>query len=151
MSDHLENPAELHGYGRVDWPTARRLLAGCACTWSDLDGVRLADEPPAEMPVGATHLWGWSAERLFRLRFDTGPDLGAGAGVYVAVLGRPVDGVASSQRVPMGNVTHRRQTVRLRPEDDARSGELPVDVRERDWEVYEVPGVAPVTFLRACG
>lgn len=140
----------LHGYGRIDWATARTLLDGCSCTWTDFDGIHLTNTPPEHAPVAATHLWGWSAERLVRLRFDSGADPAnatspATAAVYAAVLDNRPDPAA----VLTETVNTTVHPVVLRPAADHRSGALPTAVQGRTWQLTEVPGESPVTFLRA--
>lgn len=139
--------ATLHGYGRVDWDTARALLDGCACAWTDIDGVHLRDTPPRHLPTGASHLWGWSADRLARVRFDTGTCVEAGT-VYVATLTLSGHGAAPGARLSE-RVTYERRATILRPADDERAGPLPPEFYEYAWELFEVPGEAPITFVRA--
>jgi hypothetical protein len=128
----------LHGYGRLDWAAARALLDGCACTWTDFDGIHLANTPPERLPVAATHLWGWSADRLVRLRFDTGA-------VYTAVLG----GTPGPGAVVTEHVTPVVRPVAPRPAADTRSGALLPAAQGRKWQLTEIPGESPVTFVRA--
>ncbi|SFC97307.1 hypothetical protein [Streptomyces aidingensis] len=147
-------PLPLYGYGRIPWDTARPLLDGCACTWTDFDGLHLTDTPPPDLPRAATHLWGWTADgsRLVRLRFDTPPY------VYAAVLGATLPPAPE----PMDLVIPIRRPVVLRPgrQQSTRSGtsDAPADLQAAPlpdaftalrWELAEVPGTAPVTFVRA--
>lgn len=138
-------PHRLHGFGRLSWADARPLLAGCGCTWSDLDGIHVTDEPPTGLPVGATHLWGWSrdrqAERWIRLRLDT-------TAVYAAVLGR--DGEPSPPRVLLSEpVTVDWRPTPLWDAGDQQVGQLPPRTRGRAWRLAEITGEHPITFVRA--
>ncbi|MGW2320090.1 hypothetical protein [Streptomyces sp. NPDC001680] len=131
----------LHGYGRLPWHAARRLLHGCACTWTDFDGVQLTNTPPEQRPLAATHLWGWTTDRpgrLVRLRFDTDA-------VYAAVLGTAP---ADPQPILTEQVTATERPAELRPANDQRAGALPPAVQDQQWELTEIPGEHPVTFVR---
>ncbi|MDN5383362.1 hypothetical protein QEP66_14915 [Streptomyces sp. LB8] len=141
----------LHGYGRLTWPQARALLSGCACTWTDFDGIHLQDTPPDELPVAATHLWAWNrtGDRLVRLRFDT-PGI-----LYAAVL-TPADadavpdtaGVPPARGFPEEVTVTERRTV-LRDPQERSAAALPPEFTERTWHLVEVPGESPLTFVRA--
>ncbi|MER5182586.1 hypothetical protein ABT009_30255 [Streptomyces sp. NPDC002896] len=147
--------ARLYGHGRLVWTQASALLEGCQCTWTDLDGIHVADAPPDVLPVGATHLWGWAVDRCVRVRFD-------GEAAYVAVLRTSeADGGArgdSEQEArPDGSsgpgIAEVVMPVVRRPvtwsPDYRQAGPLPEAVLRRRWELLEVPGAAPVTFVRA--
>lgn len=140
----------LHGYGRLTWSQARTLLSGCACTWTDFDGIHLRDTPPDELPVAATHLWAWNrtGDRLVRLRFD------APGTLYAAVLTRAsTDDVLDAAKVPLApgfpeevTVTERRTV--LRDPQERSAAALPPRFTERTWHLVEVPGESPLTFVR---
>lgn len=130
----------LHGYARLPWEKARALLDGCACTWTDLDRIHLTDAPPDRLPVGATHLWGWSATRYVRLRFDIGS-------AYVAVLTTEPPTAKPDLTDSVPPPQWRRAIIWA--EDDLQAGPLPDTVLGRTWELGEIPGEAPITFVRA--
>jgi hypothetical protein len=135
-------PARLYGYGRLAWTEARDLLDGCRCTWTDLDGIHVADAPPDALPVGATHLWGWAADRCVRVRFD-------GDAAYAALLrtGQGEDDGGPETLVAEVVTPVVRRPVVWSP-DDRQAGPLPETVLGRTWELLEVPGASPVTFVR---
>lgn len=58
----------LHGFGSVGWPRVRELCAGLTCAWADYTGFQQGECP--DQPPPYTHLWGWSASRLARVRID---------------------------------------------------------------------------------
>ncbi|AKH81446.1 hypothetical protein AA958_03730 [Streptomyces sp. CNQ-509] len=129
-------PARLERRGRLPWPDARALLAGTTCAWADLDGFHVA--PAADLPGPAplaTHLWAWDdgGARCSRLRFD-------GAQALVAVL-------------HVGDTDGGLQ-VRVRPgrpwdEHDHRVGPLRPEAYGLDFELLELTGPTPATFVRA--
>ncbi|MFF6815165.1 hypothetical protein ACFZAG_35565 [Streptomyces sp. NPDC012403] len=144
----------LRGYGRLTWQQARALLDGCACTWTDFDGLHLQDTPPTGLPVAASHLWAWTpaGDRLVRLRFD-----GLEA-VYAAVLTRADtdDGhhapevAAASVPVPVlveEAAVRERGTV-LRDPRERSAAALPAEFGEKVWHLVEIPGECPLTFVR---
>lgn len=61
----------LAGTGWGHWTRVRELLAGCDCLWVDLFGAH-HERAPDELPIGATHLWGWDDSRWLRVRIDAG-------------------------------------------------------------------------------
>ncbi|MQS09973.1 hypothetical protein [Streptomyces alkaliphilus] len=134
MTDH-----RIHGYARLPWDEARALLDGCECTWADLDGIHLTDAPPERLPVGATHLWGWSAARYVRVRFDLDT-------VHLAVLTTE----SPTGEPPLNELTPapRWREAIIWGDGDHQVGPLPDAVR-RTWELGEIPGEAPITFVRA--
>lgn len=140
----------LHGYGRLPWDAARMLLDGCACTWTDLDGVQLTAVPPQEFPTGATHLWAWSDRWHVRLRFDTDA-------VYAAALSEAAQSSSEeggeAERRPAAVFSEPvtpilRQAVLWQHEDALRAGPLPEAVHDQTWDLIEVPGAHPITFVR---
>ncbi|MDR1426965.1 MAG: RAMP superfamily CRISPR-associated protein [Bifidobacteriaceae bacterium] len=61
----------LVSHGQVCWAEAARLGAEMRAVWFGLDGPTHG-EIPSDPPVGATHLWAWSADnaRLLRMRIE---------------------------------------------------------------------------------
>ncbi|KUJ38381.1 hypothetical protein ADL25_24480 [Streptomyces sp. NRRL F-5122] len=129
-------PARLHRHGRMPWPEARALLAGTLCAWSDLDGffVAPADELPQDVPQ-ATHLWAWDMQRCVRVRVD-------GREAMVAALhpGESSDGELVT--------AHIRHGTPWGP-DDKQAGPLPEAAHALSFELLELPGPTPATFVRA--
>lgn len=128
-------PARLDRIGRLAWAEARSLLAGTTCAWADLDGFHItgAHELPEE-PLHATHLWAWDQDHCLRLRID-GPQ------ALTAALHPGQDG---------GEQVY----ARVRPgtpwaPDDKQVGPLPPDAHALAFELLELPGPAPATFVRA--
>ncbi len=128
-------PARLDRIGRLSWPQARSLLAGTTCAWADLDGFHVADAGrlPAD-PPHSTHLWAWDQARCLRLRID-GPQ------ALTAVLRPSQDS---------GEQVH----VHVRPgtpwaAGDQQAGPLPPEAHALDFELLELPGPTPATFVRA--
>lgn len=128
-------PARLDRVGRLAWADARPLLAGTTCAWADLDGFhvtgaeRLPDEPPY-----ATHLWAWDDTHCLRLRLDGGRAL-------TAALHPGQDG---GEQV---NAHVRPGT----PWDaaDKQVGPLRPEVHALAFELLELTGPSPATFVRA--
>jgi hypothetical protein len=125
----------LERLGRMPWPEARTLLAGTTCTWADLHGFHIepADRLPAEVPQ-STHLWAWADDRCVRVRVD-------GTDALVAVLrpdGRPGTAVSIRTRpgLPWGA-------------DDKQVGPLPPGAHSLRFELLELLGPSPATFVRA--
>jgi len=58
----------LHGFGLVPWQQVRQLCAGLTCAWADYTGFPQGQCPAQAPPY--SHLWGWSATRLARVRID---------------------------------------------------------------------------------
>lgn len=128
-------PARLERLGRLDWPEARALLAGTTCAWVDLDGFHLA--PAAALPQDAphaTHLWAWDTTYCLRLRID-------GSRALAAALRPGQDG---------GEQVH----AHIRPgtpwaKHDKQAGPLPAEAHALTFELLELPGPTPATFVRA--
>ncbi|MCX4429656.1 hypothetical protein [Streptomyces mirabilis] len=128
-------PARLERIGRLGWVEARALLTGTTCAWADLDGfhVAAADRVP-EHPLHATHLWAWDLRRCLRMRID-GPHAltallmpGQDGGEQVLVHARPGTPWAKG---------------------DQQAGPLPAEAHALSFELIELPGPAPATFVRA--
>lgn len=126
-----DSTATLRRHGRMSWFSARALLAGTTCAWSDLDGFHLA--PADTLPdslVGATHLWAWGSDVCYRLRLDDGEALVAslrpGAGDTVIAVRRARSWAAADRQV----------------------GPLPAEAHDLDLELLEIAGSSPVQFLR---
>ena len=115
--------------GRMPWTQARQVLASYTCAWLDLDGMNIGT-PPVEPPI-TTCLWGWSDGSYIRVRFDDDT-------AYVGTLrpGDPNEGTDLPVRV-----TIRATTTRL--------GTADPELDPRRFELLEIPGTAPVTFVRA--
>jgi hypothetical protein len=126
----------LAGHGRIRWDRARTLLAGATCAWADLDGSHLGPAPE-DAPVGASHLWAWTDEWCARLRFDDDA-------VYAGFL-HFTDDAAAGETV---EVTA-RTGMRLWAPGDLQAGPIPPDADTWDWELLEVTGAQPITFVRA--
>ncbi|GAA0543957.1 hypothetical protein [Actinomadura livida] len=122
----------LHAHGRVSWERARDLLSGTECAWTDLDGAHIA-APPADIPLGAGHLWAWDPDRCLRLRFDDDA-------VYVGELTETGAGETVTVTVRTG--------IRLWGPGDLQAGPLPDEARVGHWDLLEVTGSRPATFVR---
>jgi len=128
-------PARLERIGRLGWVEARSLLAGTTCAWADLDGFHVtgADRLPEEPPQ-STHLWAWDPNRCLRLRID-------GTRALAAALHPGQDGAEQVR-------------VHVRPgtpwaEDDKQAGPLRPEAHALVFELLELPGPTPATFVRA--
>lgn len=128
-------PARLERHGRLPWSDARNLLAGTTCAWADLDGFHIA--PAADLPETvppATHVWAWGdGAPCFRLRVD-------GADALVAALHVGDDGGGLRVRVRPGRPWN---------ENDHQVGPLRPEAYQLDFDLLEVAGATPVTFVRA--
>jgi hypothetical protein len=124
------------GTGWGTWAQRRAALADWTAVWSDVTGAHLA-APPAEAPVGATHLWAWSGDLWARVRIDEGD----------AVIGY----LHPEGQCPRGAVDC--PDAQLSRPVLARSwAEAHVDVGElRDvtWRVVDVVDGVAATFVRA--
>ncbi|GAA3916514.1 hypothetical protein GCM10023084_79620 [Streptomyces lacrimifluminis] len=136
-AQHTARPAtaRLERIGRLEWPQARSVLAGTTCAWADLDGfhVAAAEQLPQHTPL-STHLWAWDQGRCLRLRID-------GAHALVAAL-RPGQDDGEQVRV------HIRPGTPWAP-DDQQAGPLPTEAHALTFELLELPGPTPATFVRA--
>ncbi|MEU6026954.1 hypothetical protein ABZ825_08025 [Streptomyces tauricus] len=134
---HTARPAtaRLERVGRLEWPEARSVLAGTTCAWADLDGfhVAAAERLPHQAPL-STHLWAWGRARCLRLRID-------GAQALVAAL-HPGQDDGEQVRV------HIRPGTPWAP-DDQQAGPLPAEAHALTFELLELPGPTPATFVRA--
>lgn len=122
----------LHAHGRLTWMQAAALLAGTECAWTDLDGAHCGP-PPSDLPTGAGHLWAWDADRCLRLRFDDDS-------VYAGELTETGDG----EHVTVTT----RSDIRLWGPGDMQAGPLPDSSRTGQWDLLEVTGSNPTTFIR---
>lgn len=141
---HTGQHAVLHGYGPLPWKQAAALLTSAQCVWTDLAGLHL-DSVPTHAPL-ATHLWAWWPDgRCARLRLDQDRH-------YTAILhpdGNPSGEPAIS---PFASETVQvllRHDAPLWGEHDTQAGPLPAPLRDHIWDLLEIPGPAPVTFIRA--
>lgn len=128
--------ARLHRHGRMPWPEARTLLAQTVCAWSDLDGFHIAaaDELPQDV-LQTTHLWAWDTHRCVRLRIDCHHALVAALHLGGSGDGQPV-------------TAHIRRGTPWGP-DDKQAGPLSEAAHALTFELVELPGSTPVTFVRA--
>ncbi|MCP2170352.1 hypothetical protein [Goodfellowiella coeruleoviolacea] len=117
---------KLDALGRRPWAAVRQELAGCTCVWLDLDGLNLG-EAPVEAPI-ATHLWGWADGRYVRVRLDDDH-------AYVGVLREP-----AAPEPPGEDVTVLVRSAVMRGSEH--------DEQHLKVELLEIPGSAPVTFVR---
>lgn len=120
-------------HGRLPWDAVVILLAGTTCAWTDIDGPRLAAAPAAS-PVGATHLWAWNDDRCLRLRVDDGF-------AYAAELSRHGTGEPVSVAIHPG--------LRVWGPNVPQAGPIPAEAHGLRWELYDVGGSAPISFVRA--
>ncbi|MEW1657943.1 hypothetical protein [Streptomyces sp. NPDC093707] len=127
-------PARLDRLGRLDWAHARSLLTGTTCAWADLEGFHVADaERLPEEPPQCTHVWAWDGTRCLRLRID-------GSQALTAALHPGQDG-------------EEQVRVHVRPgfpwaRDDKQVGPLPAEAHALAFELLELPGATPATFVR---
>ncbi|MEU5524513.1 hypothetical protein ABZ759_28610 [Streptomyces sp. NPDC047860] len=130
----------LERHGRMPWPQARTLLAGTTCAWADLDGFHIlpATKLPDDRPPLATHLWAWSEDRCLRLRLD-------GAQALVAALHLQ----GASQETDESAVRVYVRSGVPWPSGHDRVGPLPDAAETLTFELLELAGPAPATFVRA--
>lgn len=131
----------LTGYGRLPWQQVHPKLAGCTCTWADLDGLH---EEPAEnlSPIDApitTHLWAWNHQQLWRIRID-------GTDTITASL----DLVTTPDSGPQPHAELVEVTERQAPTWPDNEYRVAVDAhwRGRTVTLYEVTRLMPLTFAR---
>lgn len=117
----------LTSTGWTDWPRVRAVLGDDECLWVDLGGVHHGPAP-AQLPVGASHLWAWRPDRWARVRFD--------GDRAVATL------------LTSGTAT-RAEPVTVRTTDGLPWGHHP---RAAEWEhkvtLMITEGPAPITFVQ---
>ncbi|MDQ1248013.1 MAG: hypothetical protein QG597_2385 [Actinomycetota bacterium] len=89
MSDPASCAARIISHGRITWAELLVLAEGLTCAWADHDDWQTG--PCPDTAPAYTHLWGWSPDRLLRVRIDE-------ADAVVAEL--TPDG-ASGQEVPV--------------------------------------------------
>lgn len=132
----------LHGYGRLDWQQVRTLLDGAACAWADLAGFHL-DTVPSQAPP-TSHLWAWWPDgTCARLRLDDSQ-------AYAATLHpQPVDSTPITPTATETVNVHVRHATPLWGTSDPQAGPIPPELREYTWDLLEIPGAHPVTFVRA--
>lgn len=111
--------------GAMPWTEARERLAGRTCAWLDFDGFRVG-EPPAEAPI-TTCLWGWSDGWYLRARLDEDR----------AYLGALRPGTPNGPGEEAVTVALRKPVLRV---TEATAG--------LEFDLLEVPGARPVTFVR---
>jgi hypothetical protein len=74
--------------GYRPWPQVLAELQGLTCAWADYSGFHETDDLDGlSSPPPYSHLWGWSAHRLVRVRIDV--DEGVVAVLSPAELARP--------------------------------------------------------------
>ncbi|MGH4021255.1 MAG: hypothetical protein ACRDT0_18905 [Pseudonocardiaceae bacterium] len=116
----------LTSTGWTDWASVFTVLGEDECLWVDLGGLHHGSAP-AELPVGATHLWSWRRDRWARVRFD-------GDRVLATVLteGSTTQGETVTARVSEGLPWGRH----------SRAAEW-----ERKVTLVVTEGGAPITFV----
>jgi hypothetical protein len=131
--------AILSGTGRITWTEAQALLDGSHCTWADLHGLRTGPAPD-QTPL-TSHLWAWWPDgRCARLRLDEDD-------VYAATL-RPLNTEQPSANATSEVVTvHRHPDAPLWGPADRQAGPLPDEVRQWTYDLLEIPGPHPVSFI----
>jgi hypothetical protein len=68
MSDPAAFTARILTHGRLAWADLLTLAEGLPCAWADHDGWHTGACP--DTAPAYTHLWGWSPDRLLRVRID---------------------------------------------------------------------------------
>ncbi|MDT9692644.1 hypothetical protein Q5762_30805 [Streptomyces sp. P9(2023)] len=133
----------LHGYGRLTWAEALPFLQAHYCTWTDLDGIHIAQPAPPQPPVGATHLWAWQdTTHAARLRFDTDH-------VYLATLRTTPPPTDRTPQLTETNTTITVRTGTLWNPTDRQAGPLPKAAHEWTWHLLEAAGPHPLAFVTA--
>ena len=135
--------AQLLGFGHQSWTALQELLGPAVGWWADLDGWHHG-ALPATTPL-SSHLWAWHGQECWRLRID-------GSAAVVARLAPPdTPPPASADAQLTEHVTVRRGEARSWPADDQqvhpRKDPLPLWT----WELFEVVGPGPITFVRPHG
>lgn len=144
MSPRRETLAlTLHGYGRLTWTEALLFLSAHHCTWTDLDGIHIAEQAPTHIPVGATHLWAWQdTTHAARLRFDTDH-------VYLATLRQTPPLTDHTPQLTEAETTVTVRTGTLWSTTDRQAGPLPQAAYAWTWHLLEATGPHPATFVTA--
>lgn len=136
--------ARLYGYGRLDWDQARAVLDGATCIWADLGGLHLAPAPDAAPPT--SHLWAWwPGGDCARLRIDE-------TQAYTAVLRAAGTPPLAAHPRPVADEPVSpllRAGAPLWGTADPQAGPVPAALREHTWDLLEIPGPRPITFVRA--
>jgi hypothetical protein len=122
----------LSAHGRIGWAQAASLLTETECAWTDMTGAHCG-APPTALPVGASHLWAWNSTRCVRLRFDDDA-------VYAGELTETGEGEPVTVTLRTG--------IQLWKPGDMQAGPLPESARSGTWDLLEVTGARPVTFIR---
>jgi hypothetical protein len=117
---------KLTSTGWIEWAGVLDELGEDECLWVDLGGVHQGSAP-AQLPVGATHLWSWRRDRWTRLRFDGERVL---ATVLTAGSNSPAETVTArvSDGLPWGR--------------HSRAAEW-----ERNVTLVVTEGASPITFV----
>ena len=125
----------LQGRGRQPWAQVLEQLQGCTCAWMDLDALHVGPAP-SEPPI-ATHLWGWSRQqqRYLRARIDENE-------AYLGILYEDPDD--ANQGTPVRVV---QRAAIMGHQDATAAPGLPAETF-LEAELLEIPGPAPVTFVR---
>ncbi|MFC8797291.1 hypothetical protein ACFT2C_06135 [Promicromonospora sp. NPDC057138] len=119
-------------HGRMPWAQARTLFDDTVGTWADLDGLHAAEPPPDDAPL-TTHLWAWADDICWRLRFDGNETLVAA--LHLDAIDGDIVPVRVRDGFPWGR-------------NDAQAGSLSDAAYALKFELLEVTGAAPVTFVR---
>lgn len=130
--------ALLLGHGRIPWQTARDILSGSTCAWADLGGFHTGT-PPTAVPL-ASHLWAWWPDgRCARARIDDDS-------AYLAILHST--GTTAPPAPHTTRVTVRRHhDVPVWQIHDTEAGPLPPETRAWTYDLLEVTGESPITFV----
>lgn len=136
--------ARLYGYGRLEWDQVCALLDDAICAWADLDGLHLDPAPAAAPPT--SHLWAWWPDgNCARLRID-------GTQAYTAVLRFTDSQPRTTHPRPVADEPVSpllRADAPLWGTADPQAGPLPAELRDHTWDLLEITGPRPVTFVRA--
>jgi hypothetical protein len=139
LPEPLLGTALLVGYGALPWTTLSAGLAGIPAAWADYGGFHLAAAPDEPPPY--THLWAWTPDWLLRARID-----GATA-ITGALLLTPGSSPLGRAPVDTWPVTYQRLTSRTWTRADSRVSALPDAIADQPFDLYQIPGERPVTFI----
>ena len=127
----------LVGYGEQRWDQVARVLAGMSAVWFGIDGTQFGLVPD-KAPIGATHLWAWSDDRLARARIE-----GEAAIVAVLQIGEDVgtDNVVPYMKVNGGDI--------MLSVHDGRLGnnQTTHELVQKPMTLYVVSGATPLEFV----
>jgi hypothetical protein len=136
----------LERLGELPWNTLRDRLTALTCAWADLHGFHLAPgtDLPTAIPV-TTHLWAWDDNIAVRVRIDVDRAL-------TAVLHTHGEHTPATADAHDGTLEHVR--VRVRPGQawdpaDSQVGRPDTPLPELDFQLLEITGPSPATFVRA--